>query len=75
MAIAAIEGDNVATITKLIKKYQEQKDAHEEQLKQYVKNETIEELETDINDKFSAITVSYTHLDVYKRQLLLLILL
>lgn len=34
MAIAAIEGDNVATITKLIKKYQEQKDAHEEQLKQ-----------------------------------------
>lgn len=34
MAIAAIEGDNVATITKLIKKYQEQKDIHEEQLKQ-----------------------------------------
>lgn len=34
MAIAAIEGDNVAAITKLIKKYQEQKDAHEEQLKQ-----------------------------------------
>lgn len=34
IAIAAIEGDNVATITKLIKKYQEQKDAHEEQLKQ-----------------------------------------
>lgn len=34
MAIAAIQGDNVATITKLIKKYQEQKDAHEEQLKQ-----------------------------------------
>ena len=34
MAIAAIEGDNVATITKLIKKYQQQKDAHEEQLKQ-----------------------------------------
>ena len=34
MAIAAIEGDNVATITKLIKKFQEQKDAHEEQLKQ-----------------------------------------
>ena len=34
MAIAAIEGDNVATITKLIKRYQEQKDAHEEQLKQ-----------------------------------------
>ena len=34
MAIAAIEGDNVATIAKLIKKYQEQKDAHEEQLKQ-----------------------------------------
>lgn len=34
MAIAAIEGDNVATITKLIKKYQEQKDAHEEQIKQ-----------------------------------------
>ena len=34
MAIAAIEGDNVATITKLIKKFQEQKNAHEEQLKQ-----------------------------------------
>ena len=34
MAIAAIAGDNVASITKLIKKYQEQKDAHEEQLKQ-----------------------------------------
>lgn len=34
MAIAAIEGDNVATITKLIKRYQQQKDAHEEQLKQ-----------------------------------------
>lgn len=34
MAIAAIEGDNVATITKLIKKYQEQKDAHEQELKQ-----------------------------------------
>ena len=34
MAIAAIEGDNVATITKLIKKYQQQKDAHEEQLHQ-----------------------------------------
>lgn len=34
MAIAAIEGDNVATIAKLIKKFQKQKDAHEEQLKQ-----------------------------------------
>ena len=34
MAIAAIEGDNVATISKLIKKFQEQKDSHEEQLKQ-----------------------------------------
>lgn len=34
MAIAAIEGDNVAAITKLIKKYQEQKNAHEEQLRQ-----------------------------------------
>lgn len=34
MAIAAIEGDNVAAITKLIKKYQENKEAHEEQLKQ-----------------------------------------
>lgn len=34
MAIAAIEGDNVAAITKLIKKYQEQKDAHEKQLQQ-----------------------------------------
>lgn len=34
MAIAAIEGDNVASITKLIKKYQEQKEAHEQQLKQ-----------------------------------------
>lgn len=34
MAIAAIEGDNVATIKKLIKKYQENKEQHEEQLKQ-----------------------------------------
>lgn len=34
MAIAAIQGDNVATISKLIKKYQEEKNAHEEQLKQ-----------------------------------------
>lgn len=34
MAIAAIEGDNVASISKLIKKYQQQKEAHEEQLKQ-----------------------------------------
>lgn len=34
MAMAAIEGDNVAAISKLIKKYQEQKDAHEQQLKQ-----------------------------------------
>ena len=34
MAIAAIEGDNVATITKLIKKYQEQKDAYEKELQQ-----------------------------------------
>lgn len=34
MAIAAITGDNVAAITKLIKKYQEEKEAHEEQLKQ-----------------------------------------
>ena len=34
MAIAAIEGDNVAVITKLIKKYQAQKEAHETQLKQ-----------------------------------------
>ena len=34
MAIAAIEGDNVASITKLIKKYQEQKEQHEQQIKQ-----------------------------------------
>lgn len=34
MAIAAIAGDNVAAITKLIKKYQEQKEAHETELKQ-----------------------------------------
>lgn len=34
MAIAAIEGDNVASITKLIKRYQEEKDAHEETLRQ-----------------------------------------
>lgn len=34
MAIAAIEGDNVVTITKLIKKYQEQKDAHEKEVQQ-----------------------------------------
>lgn len=34
MAIAAIEGDNVAAITKLIKKFQEQKDAHEKEVQQ-----------------------------------------
>ena len=41
MAIAAIEGDNVATITKLIKKYQEQKDTHEQQLKE-VEQQTLQ---------------------------------
>ena len=34
MAIAAIEGDNVASIKKLINKYQEAKEQHEVQLKQ-----------------------------------------
>lgn len=34
MAIAAIEGDNVATIKKLINKYQEAKEQHETELKQ-----------------------------------------
>lgn len=34
MAIAAITGDNVASITKLIKKYQEEKEQYEQQLKQ-----------------------------------------
>lgn len=34
MAIAAIQGDNVASISKLIKKFQEDKDVHEQQLKQ-----------------------------------------
>lgn len=34
MAIAAIQGDNIAAISKLIKKYQKEKEAHEEQLKQ-----------------------------------------
>lgn len=34
MAVAAIAGDNIAAITKLIKRYQEQKDAHEKELKQ-----------------------------------------
>ena len=34
MAIAAIEGDNVATIKKLINKYQEAKEQHEMQLKE-----------------------------------------
>lgn len=34
MAIAAITGDNVAAIVKLIKKYDEQKTAHEENIKQ-----------------------------------------
>ena len=33
MAIAAIEGDNVASITKLVKKFQERKEQHEQQLK------------------------------------------
>ena len=34
MAIAAIEGDNIASIKKLINKYQEAKNAHEMELKQ-----------------------------------------
>lgn len=34
MAIAAIEGDNVAAIVKLIKKFQEQKEQHEQQLQE-----------------------------------------
>ena len=34
MAIAAIAGDNVAAITRLIKKYNDEKQAHETQLKQ-----------------------------------------
>ena len=38
MAIAAIEGDNVAAIRKLINKYQEEKDAHETELKQIEQN-------------------------------------
>lgn len=34
MAIAAIEGDNVASISKLIKKYQKNKEEHEKELQQ-----------------------------------------
>lgn len=34
MAIAAIEGDNVAAVKKLIKQFSEEKDKHEEELKQ-----------------------------------------
>lgn len=34
MAIAAITGDNIAAITKLIKKFQEEREMHEQQLKQ-----------------------------------------
>ena len=34
MALAAIEGDNIAKVTKLISKFQEEKDAHELQLKE-----------------------------------------
>lgn len=49
MAIAAIEGDNVATITKLIKKFQEQKDAHEEQLKQLDQQTVQMQQEFEIN--------------------------
>ena len=41
MAIAAIEGDNIASISKLIKKYQEEKEAHEQQLKQ-LEQETLQ---------------------------------
>ena len=41
MAIVAIEGDNVALISKLIKKYQQQKEAHEEQLKQ-IEQQTLQ---------------------------------
>lgn len=49
MAIAAIEGDNVATITKLIKKFQEQKDAHEEKLKQLDQQAVQMQQELEIN--------------------------
>lgn len=49
MAIAAIEGDNVATITKLIKKFQEQKDAHEEKLKQLDQQAIQMQQELEIN--------------------------
>ena len=40
MAIAAITGDNIASISKLIKKYQEDKEQHEQQLKQ-LEQETL----------------------------------
>ena len=49
MAIAAIEGDNVATITKLIKKFQEQKEAHEEQLKKLEQQTVQMQQELEIN--------------------------
>lgn len=42
MALAAIEGDNIAQVSKLISRFQEQKDAHEMQLKQM--DEEIENL-------------------------------
>ena len=40
MAIAAIAGDNVAAITRLIKKYNDEKQAHENQLKQLEQQNT-----------------------------------
>lgn len=47
MAIASIESDNVESITKLIKKYQVQKEEHEQQIKQLEQenNKMIQEFE------------------------------
>lgn len=49
----------VSNFDSLNTKFNDYVTSHTEELKQYVKNETIEELETDINDKFSAINTKF----------------
>ncbi|UVY46337.1 MAG: hypothetical protein [Bacteriophage sp.] len=49
----------VSNFDSLNTKFNDYVTSHTEELKQYVKNETIEELKTDINDKFSAINTKF----------------
>ena len=49
----------ISNFDSLNTKFNDYVTSHTEELKQYVKNETIEELKTDINDKFSAINTKF----------------